>query len=533
MFVRIANILGWAGVALVFGAVALRIGRPELAKWSQGLAMGGLVCIVIYVLSQWREVAGAFSRKQARYGTLSLVSVLTVLGLLLGVNYVASRQNKRWDLTSSKEFELSDQTKKILQGLKQPLKLVVFERDERMQPFRDRLGEYAYLSKQVHVEYIDPEKQPALAKQYEIQAFGTTAVEYEKRIERVTGATEQDLTNGIIKAVTGQQKKVYFVSGHGEHDTSSADERTGYNGAGAALQRDNYTLDKLTLAQVSDVPADAAVVVIAGPAYDYLPPEIDALRRYLNKGGKAFIMIDPPDRTDSPPLTNLIALVREWGIEVNNNLIVDQSSIGQLLGRGPGTPVAGGYPPHPITERFNVITAFPLARSITLVTGGARTAQPVVETSQQSWAESDVKALAERRAVGFDEAAGDKKGPVPVAAAIAVDAPDQAPAPTPTPGAPPPADAPRRETRVVVFGDSDFASNDGLGIAPGNPDLFVNTINWLAQQENLIAIRPKAPDDRRVTLTEDQQTMVWLFTIVMLPGLVIGAGVYSWWRRRG
>jgi ABC-type uncharacterized transport system involved in gliding motility auxiliary subunit len=120
-----------------------------------------------------------------------------------------------------------------------------------------------------------------------------------------------------------------------------------------------------------------------------------------------------------------------------------------------------------------------------------------------------------------------------VAAAIAVDAPDQAPAPTPTPGAPPPADAPRRETRVVVFGDSDFASNDGLGIAPGNPDLFVNTINWLAQQENLIAIRPKAPDDRRVTLTEDQQTMVWLFTIVMLPGLVIGAGVYSWWRRRG
>jgi ABC-type uncharacterized transport system involved in gliding motility auxiliary subunit len=358
-------------------------------------------------------------------------------------------------------------------------------------------------------------------------------VEYEKRIERVTGATEQDLTNGIIKAVTGQQKKIYFVSGHGEHDTSSADERTGYNAAGAALQRDNYTLDKLTLAQVSDVPADAAVVVIAGPAYDYLPPEIDSLRRYLNKGGKAFIMIDPPDRTDSPPLTNLIALVREWGVEVNNNLIVDQSSIGQLLGRGPGTPVAGGYPSHPITDRFNVITAFPLARSVTPVTGGARTAQPVVETSQQSWAESDVKALAERRAVGFDEAAGDKKGPVPVAAAIAVDAPEQAPTPAPTPGAPLPADTPKRETRVVVFGDSDFASNDGLGIAPGNPDLFVNTINWLAQQENLIAIRPKAPDDRRVTLTEDQQTMVWLFTIVMLPGLVIGAGVYSWWRRRG
>jgi ABC-type uncharacterized transport system involved in gliding motility auxiliary subunit len=180
-----------------------------------------------------------------------------------------------------------------------------------------------------------------------------------------------------------------------------------------------------------------------------------------------------------------------------------------------------------------VITSFPLARSVTPVTGGQRTAQSIVETSQQSWAESDVKALAERRPVGFDEGTADKRGPVSVAAALSTDAPEQPAAPTPAPGTPPPPEAPKRETRLVVFGDSDFASNDGLGTAPGNRDLFLNTLNWLAQQENLISIRPKAPDDRRVTLTEDQQSMVMIFSIILLPGIVLVAGVYSWWRRRG
>jgi ABC-type uncharacterized transport system involved in gliding motility auxiliary subunit len=534
MFARIANILGWAGVALVFGAVALRIaGKPELVTVSQGLAYGGLACIVIYVISQWREIGETFTRRQARYGTLSMVSVLTVLGILLGLNYVASRQNKRWDLTASKEFELSDQTQKILRELKQPLKLMVFEREVRLQPFRDRLNEYTYLSKQVQVEYIDPDKQPSVAKQYQIQSYGTIAVDYQGRIERVTGTSEQDLTNGIIKAVTGQQKKIYFSLGHNEHDPTSADERVGYNAASAALQTENYTVEKITLAQQPEIPADAAVVVVAGPSVDYLVPEIDALKRYLNKGGHLLLMLDPPDRTDSPPLTNLIALAREWGVEVNDNVIVDQSSIGQLLGRGPGAPVAGSYPGHPITDRFNVITSFPLARSVTPATGGQRTAQSIVETSQQSWAESDVKALAERRPVGFDEGTTDKRGPVSVAAAISTDAPEQPAAPTPTPGTPPPPDAPKRETRLVVFGDSDFASNDGLGTAPGNRDLFLNTLNWLAQQENLISIRPKAPDDRRVTLTEDQQSMVMIFSIILLPGIVLASGVYSWWRRRG
>jgi ABC-type uncharacterized transport system involved in gliding motility auxiliary subunit len=533
MFARIANILGWAGVALVFAGFALWLLRPQMLEVRQWLGFAGLGCILVYVLSQWREMVDSFSGRQARYGSLSAISLVVVLAILVGINYIATRQNKRWDLTASQEFTLSDQTRRVIQSLKQPLKLLVFEREDRMQPFRDRLSEYQYLSKLVQVDYIDADKQPALARQYQIQAFGTIAVDYQGRTERVTGTTEQDITNAIVKAVQGQKKKVYFVTGHGEHDPASADERTGYNGAQQALERDNFSVDKLALVQVPDVPADASVVVVAGPTTDYLAPEIESLKRYLAKGGKALFMVDPPDRTDATPLTNLIALVREWGMEVGENVIVDRSGIGQLLGRGPGMPVATNYPSHPITERFNVVSAFPLARSVSPATGGSRTAQTIVETSPQSWAESDVKALAEQRAVTFDENTTDKQGPVSIAAAVTAPASDvPAPAAMP-PGQPAPADEPPKpETRVVAFGDSDFVSNDGLGI-PGNADLFLNTVNWLAQQENLIAIRPKQPDDRRVTLTADQQTWVAWFSILLLPGAVLATGVYSWWRRRG
>jgi ABC-type uncharacterized transport system involved in gliding motility auxiliary subunit len=333
--------------------------------------------------------------------------------------------------------------------------------------------------------------------------------------------------------VQGLQRKVYFVTGHGEKDPNGADERGGYSGANAALQRDNYTVDTLALAQQPEVPADAAALVVAGPTRDFLPAEIDALRRFLNKGGKALLMLDPSDTPDAAPLTNLIALAAEWGIEVGANVVVDQSSIGQAVGRGPVAPVVVAYPTHPITERFRYMTMFPLARSVTPATSGGRNAQPLFQTSAQSWAETNLKDMNERRAASYDSA--DQRGPGVLGAAVNFAAPD-APAPTP-PATPKPGEAPpeppkRAETRVVVIGDSDFASNEALGFE-GNSDLFMNTINWVAEQENLIAIRPKSPDDRRVTMTEDQLRLVGWLSLIFVPGAVFAIGVYTWWRRRG
>jgi ABC-type uncharacterized transport system involved in gliding motility auxiliary subunit len=531
MFARIANILGWFGVALVFAAVAARFLRPEMMNLWWWLAISGLVAILVYVLSQWREIVAAFSGRQGRYGTLSLVSVIVVLGILVGINYIAQRQNKRWDLTASQEFTLSDQTRKVIQNLKQPLKLIVFEREERMAPFRDRLGEYTYTSKNLQVEYIDPDKQPAMARQYQIQNYGTVAVEHQGRTERVTGTSEQDITNAIIKAVQGQQRKVYFVTGHGEHDPGSSDERAGYSAISEALKRDNFLVESLPLLQKLDIPADAAALVVAGPTTDLLQPELDALRKYVGRGGKLMLLVDPVIGPNAKPLSNLVAFAAEWGIEIADNIVVDPNPVGQLLGLGPDSPVAGPpYPAHAITERFRLNTAYPLVRSVLPATTAppGRTAQTIVNSGPSAWGETDLKALTERRPVKFDEGA-DRQGPVSLAAAVSAPAADAA---TPTPAAAGAEAPPKPESRVAVFGDSDFAANLGIGIE-GNADLFLNTVNWLVQQENLIAIRPKQPDDRRVTLTAEQQQWVAWFSVLLLPGAVIAAGVYTWWRRRG
>ena len=527
MLKRVFGLLGWLGVALVFAAVAIRFARPEWQQWYNGLALAGLGCTLLYILSQWREVARSFSGRQARLSSLAIASVVVVLAILAAINYLGSRHNKRWDLTAARQFSLSDQTKKVLQGLQKPLQLRVFGRKEDLDRFRQRLDEYQYNSKQVSVEYIDIDRKPTLANQFQVQTPGTVVMSYDGRTEKVTSDGEQELTNGVIKIVQGQQHKVYFVQGHGEHATEGTD-RLGYSEIVKALGSDNFGVDKIVLPQQKEVPADASILVIAGPKTNVFPAEVEMLKAYLARGGKILFMLDPPDRADAQDATDLIALLKDWAIDVGTNVVVDVSGMGQLLGTSESVPVAAKYDAHAITQNFNLLTAYPLARSVTAVSGGAnsRFAQNLVETSANSWAEADIKTLTTSGEVRRELDKGDKAGPVSLAAAVSAPIGDAAAAPPPKPE-----DPPKPETRVAVFGDSDFVSNGYLGI-PGNRDLFLNTINWLAQQENLISIRPRDPEDRRVTLTSDSARLIFWLSIVIIPGLILAAGVQSWWRRR-
>jgi ABC-type uncharacterized transport system involved in gliding motility auxiliary subunit len=527
MLKRILGLLGWLGVALVFAAVAIRFLKPEWQQYYNGLAIAGLVCTLLYMLSQWREIVQAFAGRQARFGTLAAASILVVLGILIAINYLSARHNKRWDLTAAHQFSLSDQTKKVLADLKEPVKIRVFARSDDFQRFRDRLDEYTYQSKQVSVEYIDPDKRPGLAQQFGVTAVPTIVLEYKGRNEKITSEAEQELTNGLIKVIQGRQPKVYFTQGHGEKDMAGA-QPGGYNAIVAGLTSGNFIVDKVVLAQQGGVPGDADVLVIAGPKTDFLGPEIDAVKAYLAKGGKLLVLLDPVLKVDQPQPAGLQALLKDWGIDAGNDVILDVSGMGRLIGTDESVPVAASYPPHPITEDFRLLTAYPLARSMSPVEGGVNghTAQKLVETSSRSWAETNLKSLTGGQPAKQDE--GDKPGPVALASAVAAAATN----------APPPAapakegDTPKTaETRVVAFGDSDFASNGALGVA-GNRDLFLNTINWLAQQENLIAIRPRDPEDRRITLTADQMRRIFFLTVLIVPGLVLLAGVQTWWRRR-
>ena len=530
MLHRILSILGWVGTALVFGAVAVRFVRPEWDQYATWSAWAGLALVVLYTLGQWREILEYFQRRQARYSAVAALGVLVALAITVAVNYLGARQNKRWDLTASRQYSLSEQTVSILQSLDAPVKFTVFDRQIEIDRFRNRLDEYVYNSRQVSVEYIDPDMRPVVAREFDVQSYGTVVVDYMGRRERVTSDAEQDLTNALIKAMSTTERKVYFLQGHGEKEPNDT-ERDGYSAVSGVLRQDNYMVERLVLAQQNDVPADATVVLIAGPTTDVLPAEAEALRRYLARAGKLMILLDPPVGPEAAPLPNLEAIVREWGIEPGNNVVVDVSG----ATNEPSIAVAATYPLHAITERFATLTIYPLARSVEPISGGTdgRFAQAIVETSRQSWAESNLASLTSDTGVTMDEASGDEPGPIPLG--VVVSAPVEAAAEDEAPGEdqsePATGDALTPETRVVVFGDSDFPSNAYGGI-PGNVNLFANAISWLAQQENLIAIRPTEAEDRRVTMTPGQQWWAMATSVFVLPALVFAAGIFTWWRRR-
>ena len=532
MLKRILGLIGWLGVALVLAAVAMRFLAPERQQAINYLAIGGLVATLLYLLSQWRDIARSFSQRNVQYGSLAIGSILLVLAIITAVNWISTRQNKRWDLTANRQYSLSDQTRKVLHDLQQPVVVRVFADSDGFTQFRDVLEEYEYETKQLTVEYVDIIKQPTAAQQYQVTQPGTILFEHAGRTEKVTSTDEQQLTNALIKVVQGRQPKIYFTYGHGERDTTGSD-RDGYAGAVEQLKGSNFLVDRVALAQDPNVPADADVVIVAGPASDFLPAEIDALKAYMRRGGHVLLLVDPPATPDAPALTNVLAFAAEWGIDAGNNVVVDVSGVGRAFNAGPEVPIALSYPSHPITDRFEQMTAYSVARSVRAVEGGAngRTAQIFVETSPNSWAESDIRALMATGQVQRNLESGDLTGPVSLGAAVAAAAETPAPATPPAEGAAPADDALKAEARLVVIGDSDFAANWLFGFQ-GNKDLFLNVANWLSLQENLIAIRPKAADDRRITVTADQQTRIRWLTLFIIPGLLFAAGVRTWWKRR-
>ena len=531
---RALGILGWLGFALVGVAVVLFFVRPELYTVRMWLALSGLVITLIYALSQWRDIGRSFEGRNVRYGSVAAGSVAVFVAILVAVNWLGGRQNKRWDLTESKQFSLSDQTKQILASLKSPLKVHVFHgSQDSPQRFRDRFTEYEYLSKQISVEYINAEGKPAEAEKFEVTAVPTIIMEYGGRTQRATSIDESAITNALKKLIEGKTKKAYFLQGHGERDTDDASTPKGFKAAASALTDENFESAKLALAQAGSIPADATLLIIAGATTDLLPQEAEIIGAFLKNGGKLLLLIDPQDKDGKGQPPSLIALAKAWGIQVNDDIVVDPSPIGRTIGTDASVPI--GMPTsHPITANFRVITAFPLTRSVTAVEGGTdgKFAQSFVQTGEQSWAESDVKGLYTTQRPEKNTDKGDKAGPISVAAAVSAPAAAAAPPPaTDKPATDKPDDAPKPESRLAVIGDSDFASNRWLALG-GNNDLFLNTANWLAQQEDLIAIRPRDPEDRRIELTEAQQTQILWLTLVIIPLALFANAFRVYWKRR-
>jgi ABC-type uncharacterized transport system involved in gliding motility auxiliary subunit len=532
---KLIDFLAPVGLALMAGgAIAARQGYAVKPNLNTYLYVG-LALVLLHLALRWEDVYRGIGGRQLRYGSNTAVLIAVVLGILVGVNYLAARHPLKKDLTKNQRYSLSDQTKKVVQGLKDDVRIVYFQRASDMEGSAgvDRIKEYQGLSPHVKAEFVDPIARPARANELDVKGpWPSIVIQRGEKRERVNNDSEQDLTNAFIKVTRESKKTVCFAQGEGEKDIDDADE-SGLSGIKSALGRDLYDTKKVVLARETAMPADCSVLVVAGPQSDLLPPTAEMIKGWVKGGGKALLMSDPELKVKTP---NYDELVKAFNIEPGMDVVVDVSGFGQIFGTGELTPIAVDYPYHEITRGFRVMTAFHQARRVQANTGTMEGvfAQDLVKTSPASWAETD---LTLKAPVQFDEGK-DKKGPIALAAVATVTvaaspSPSPSAAPSASPSASPSPDeaAPKKEGRVVVFGDSDFATNTLLSFQ-GNRDLFLNSVAWVAQDADLISIRPKEPDDQRLVLTQNQQQNMLVLALLLIPGVFIVMGIREWWSRR-
>jgi ABC-type uncharacterized transport system involved in gliding motility auxiliary subunit len=459
--------------------------------------------------------------RHLRFGTNLLIAALAVLGIITLVEAISLRHSYRFDLTTNKRYSLSPQSQQLLAALPQPVKATAFYQDTQVgrETAKDLLEQYAYYSKQFTYEFIDPDRNPGLAKRYGIASYGTIVLESGNKEEKVLTADEENLTNALLKVIREGKKVVYFLEGHGEHSINSS-ERDGYAEAKRAIESQNYDAKTINLLTEGKLPDDAAILIVAGPRKDVLEPELAEIARFIDRGGKVLFLLDPEG---APALAQYLA---NYGIQVVQGVVVDLVS--RMFGADYLMPVITSYEQHPITKNFEVASFFPLALAVktTEKMPDRVSAQILAKTSPNSWLKRDMEELkAELRAEGrpaYNERL-DEKGPVPVAAVATV-----------TPQRQGASEQEAKKARLVVFGDSDFASNNYLNLS-GNRDLFLNTVSWLAEEENLIAIRPKDSGQFFNPVTADQQQLIFWLSMILLPAAVIGSGMatYMWRRQRG
>jgi len=525
---RLIDLLAPLGLLVIIGAqMWSRAGKTLPGKPEYFWIAGGAL-VLLNVLLRGPAIAAAIGRRQLRYGGNTFVLVAVVIAILAAVNWIVYRNTKRWDLTQNQRYSLSDQTKKVVSGLKDDVKITYFQRSAALAQGQDRLKEYQALSPRLKVEYVDPIQHPGKAQEFDAKGpWPILIVERSGQRERISNDSEQDLTNALIKVTREGRKTICFAAGEGERDMDDSGDR-GFSGAKAALGRNQYEAKKVVLLQEKSVPKECTVLLVPAPEKDLLAPVVDAIRAYVKAGGKAFVMAEPELDGGTP---NLTALLKEWKVDSRADVVVDVSGIGQLFGTGPLTPIVAQYPYHEITKDFRVMTAFHTARSLQAGTGDVEGvfAQNLLETSAQSWAESDLK-LREPIEMNADK---DQRGPVALGVALTV----RPPSPSASPSAETEGeeekkdDKPKVEGRVVAVGDADFASNALLGFQ-GNQDFFLNAVAWLAEDVDLISIRPREPEDQRLGLTQGQAQNVTLFALLLLPGIFVVMGVATWWRRR-
>lgn len=514
---KLVNFLFWIGLGLTIAGLSAGVVAGSASPVAIGLVVGGLVMVVLWVglrfLSAPARGTSWWRQRSAQASSNALLTTIAVLIILGGINFLAVRAPSQIDFTETKQFSLSPQTKELVRTLKQPVKVMVFNNQADPQQ-RALLEQYRRENAQrFNFEFIDPQAQPGLAQKYKIRSLGETILEIDDRTKTLEGGlTEPNLTPALASLINDRKVNAYMIQGHGEAPINGG--QGNLDEAVAELKKRDFNVTVLNLIEQKQIPADANVVIIAGPKRPFLAPEVKLLETYLSQSKSLMLMLDPGIEA------GLEDLLKEWGVTLDKRIVVDASGSGQLLGLGPAIPLVIQYGDHPITKDFAQGPSFyPLVQAITVKPPTpAEQSTDLLLTGPQSWAEGDPK----KEKLEFDPAT-DRQGPLSIGVAITRDFKAGT-------GKPVEIDP---KAKMVVIGDSDFATAGPFSKVL-NGDVFLNSVTWLGSDQNAptLSIRPKEQKDRRLELSPTNWRILILVGLCFLPASAFGAAGYLWWKRR-
>ena len=520
---RISFIIGMIGaLTLVLGFFLA--GRENLQELGKTLSIAGEIILGIGVaglIIAWRDNLRGFSRsRQARYGSMSVVLTLSFIGIVIMLNYLVYRHDQRLDLTASKSFTLAEQTQKILKDLDQKVKVTAFLRagDASRQEALNRLEAYRTIRPDTFsFEIIDPDRQPAITLGYGNVSPGSLIVEAGESRKEIFAPEEQQLTSAILAITRKNKPKIYFLTGHNEQSPENHDIRVGLSDMKTALEAENYQVATLALpAEKMAVPEDARAVVIAGPETALTQEERKAIQNYVDKeNGSLLLLVQPRYQT------GLEGWLNTYGVQIGNNIVVDP---GRNIQNDVTFPAFNEYPFHPITKDLErKFVSLPMARTVKIYEAPKKVqATELLLTTPVSWAETN---LTENSLIQKDP--GDPTGPLSVAVALSL-SPETELNPNDEVNKEPKTP---KQSRIVVVGNSMFANNYFARFL-GNGDFFLNTIAWIATEDDLISIRSTPKEDRQLQLTNQQEKWVFNFSIFGMPLILLLIAGIIWWKRR-
>lgn len=503
----------WLWVGLVVGLIALIVTwtlLPEM-PWISGaiglLLVGDLVLLI-------KSHLAAFRTRSAAFGLQSVVTAVLVVGLVSVLNFLASKNTFKWDVTADKIHTLSDQTVKQLKSLKTPVLATLFSKAGSREKFRTLLDNYASTTSQFKVEYVDPDKEPARVKQAGVKKYDTLVLESNGRTGKIEEINEEKLTNELIKLAKSSRPELCALSGHGERDLNSK-EATGYQLVKDGLAEQAYDVKDIQLLQEAKIPATCNAILLAGVSKPLLEKELKIISDYLDQGGRAFVAVDTELRASAGTPKEFWALLEKWNVKVAPAMIVDPLS--KLLGADAATAVVTEFnKEHAIGRDFRGQALFPFARPLEVVTSAPAAkvqAKWIARTTPTAWGETELAKIG-KAAVGFD-AGKDLKGPLNVVVAVEGKRVESAP----------------RATRLVVFGSSLVGTNE-MARYGGNMDLVLNSISWVLEDESMISIRTKEEGSSKVELSQKAGVLIFWISVLIVPLLIAIVGIVVWVRRR-